>query len=136
MKKNPVTIYQCNGRCTATATGKTDDQDAVYWIKLSRAQDQGLRFWKTKSIAIIVHHLVPGDCTYRVNSQTGDRTLSEGLQTPRPAPRVTLRSSRQSQQQHLKQQQQQHSESASTSVGQLTRDTEKNTCATKADIRN
>ena len=37
------------------------DQDAVCWVKLSRAQDQGLRFWQTKSNAIIVHNPVPGD---------------------------------------------------------------------------
>ena len=37
-------------------------QDAVYWSKLSRAQDQGLRFWQTKSSAIIVHNPVPANC--------------------------------------------------------------------------
>ena len=31
------------------------NQDAVYWVKLSRAQDQGLQCWQTKSYAIIVH---------------------------------------------------------------------------------
>ena len=25
------------------------NQDVVYWVKLSRAQDQGLQFWQTKS---------------------------------------------------------------------------------------
>ena len=43
------------------------DQDAVHWIKLSRAQDQGLRFWQTKSHAIIVHNPMPADCIYRGN---------------------------------------------------------------------
>ena len=49
------------------------NHDAVYWEKLSRAQDQGLRFWQTKSRAIIVHIPVPADGIYRVISQKGDR---------------------------------------------------------------
>ena len=75
------------------------DQDAVNWVKLSRAQDQGLRFWQTKSRAIIVRNPMPADCIYRVISQNGGRTLSARLSTPRLAPKVTLRSNWQSQQQ-------------------------------------
>ena len=67
--------------------------------QLSRAQDQGLQFGQTKSHAIIVHSPVPADCIYRVISQTGDRISFERLSTPRPAPKVTLKSSWQSQQQ-------------------------------------
>ena len=55
------------------------NQDAVYCVKLSRAQDQGFRFWQTKSRAIIVHNPVPADCIYRVISQKGDRTLSNDV---------------------------------------------------------
>ena len=47
------------------------NQDAVYWIKLSRAQDQGLQFWQTKSYAIIVHGPVPAVCIYKDISQNG-----------------------------------------------------------------
>ena len=32
-------------------------QNAVYWVKMSRAQDQGLQFWQTKSYAIIAHKI-------------------------------------------------------------------------------
>ena len=42
------------------------DQDAVHWVRLFRAQDQGLRFWQTISTAIIVHNPVPTDCICRV----------------------------------------------------------------------
>ena len=68
------------------------NQDAVHWIKLPRAQDQGLQFWQTKSFAIITHDTVPGGCIYRVISQNGDRVLFERFATPRPAPKVTLKS--------------------------------------------
>ena len=42
------------------------DQDAVWWIKLSRTQDQRLQFSQMKSYAIIAHSLVPADCIYKV----------------------------------------------------------------------
>ena len=74
-------------------------QDAVYWIKFPRAQDQGLQFWPTKSFAIIVHSPVPAECIYRVICQNGDRILFGRLSTPRPAPKVALKSNWHSQQQ-------------------------------------
>ena len=68
------------------------NQDAVYWVKFSRAQDQGLQFWQTKSHPVIVPSPVPADCIYRVTSQNGDRILFERLSTPRPAPKDILKS--------------------------------------------
>ena len=48
---------------------------------------------------------MPGDCIHRVISQNGDRALFERLATPRPAPKVTLKSNwlvlQQQQQQQL-----------------------------------
>ena len=79
------------------------NQDAVYWLKVSRAHDQGLQLWQTKSYAIIVHSLVPADCINKVTSQNGDRILFERLSTPRPAPKDTLKSTWQSQQQQQQQ---------------------------------
>ena len=80
------------------------NQVAVYWIKISRAQEQGLQFWQTKSFAIITHNLVPGDCMYRVISEKRDRVLFEKLATSRPAPKVTLKIIWLVQQQHQQQQ--------------------------------
>ena len=75
------------------------NQVAVSWIKLFRAQDQGLPFWHIKSFAIIIYATVPGDCIYRVISQSGDRVPHETLATPRPAPKATLKSNWHTQQQ-------------------------------------
>ena len=80
---------------------------SLYWIRLSRAQDQGLRFWQTKSFAIITYATVPADCIDRVTSQNGDRVIFERLATPRPAPKVTLKSNWLTQQQQQQQQPQQ-----------------------------
>ena len=42
---------------------------------------------------------MPGDCIDRMIFQNGDRVLFERLATPRPAPKVTLKSNWQTQQQ-------------------------------------
>ena len=74
-----------------------------------------MRFWKTKSHAIIVHNPVPADCIYIVISQKkGDRILFERLSTPRHAPKVTLKSIW-----HSQQQQQPLSDDVSTSTRKL-----------------
>ena len=90
-KKNVIMITLFLKRYTNETYWKRN-QDAVYWIKLSRAQDQVLRFWQTTSFAIITYTTVPGDCIDRVLSQNGDRVIFERLATPRPAPKVTLKS--------------------------------------------
>ena len=59
---------------------------------------------------------MPADCIYKVISQKEERTLIERLSTPRPAPKVVLKSAWQSQQQ---QQQQDTSESASSDTRRL-----------------
>ena len=41
-------FHSSSKKCTITVIGN-DNQDAVYWIKLSRARDQGLQFWQTRS---------------------------------------------------------------------------------------
>ena len=51
-----------------------------------------------------------GDCTDRVTSQNGDRVNFETLETPRPAPKVTLKK-------NWKSQQQQHSTSQKGRIG-------------------
>ena len=47
------------------------EQDAVYWIHLSSAQDAGLEFWQTRSNAIITYQSVPQECVVKVVSESG-----------------------------------------------------------------
>ena len=75
------------------------EQNAVYWIRLSKAQDQGLKFWQTKSFTIMTYATIPGDCIDRLTSQNGERVDLERLETPRPVLAVTLKKNWQSQQQ-------------------------------------
>ena len=67
------------------------NQDAVYWERLSKVQDQGLHFWHTQSFSIMVYATIPRDCIDRVTAQNGDRILFERLamrhQGPHPRSR-------------------------------------------------
>ena len=49
------------------------EQDAVYWIHLSSAQDADLEFWQTRSNAIITYQSVPKECVVKVVSESGKR---------------------------------------------------------------
>ena len=69
------------------------NQDAVYWVKLSRAQDQRIAFLASE---VTCNHRTR---SYRVICQNGDRTLFERLSTSRPAPKVKMKSNWHSQQQ-------------------------------------
>ena len=75
------------------------DQNAEDWVPLSKAQDQGLEFWQTKSFAIMTCATIPGDCIDRVTSRNGVRVIFERLETPRPVLEVTLKKNWPSQQQ-------------------------------------
>ena len=88
------------------------NQGAVHWINLARAQDKGLQFWQTRSHAIIVCISVPADCIFKVITQKGEQTLFERLSTPRPAPKIVLKSHWQ-----LQQLQQPNTLDSSTSAG-------------------
>ena len=61
-------------------------QNAVYWVRWSKAQDQGLEFWQTKSFAIMTHASILGGCIGRVTPQNGERVDFERLEFPRPVP--------------------------------------------------
>ena len=49
------------------------EQDAVYWIHLSTAQDAGLEFWQTSSNAIISYQSVPRKYVVKVVSESEKR---------------------------------------------------------------
>ena len=120
-RKNTVMITQFVKKCTTTVIGNVTRMQ-FFWVKLSRAQDQGLQLWQTKSHAIIVHSPVPAECIFGVISQNGDRTLFKRLSIPRFEPKVTLKSKCHSQQQQ--QQQQSTCDDVSTNTRRFVRDPE------------
>ena len=68
-------------------------QDAVYWIRLSTAQDAGPELWQTGSDATITYQSVPKECVVKVVSESGKRKLFSRQLTPRERPKVPLRPS-------------------------------------------
>ena len=67
------------------------EQDAVYWIHLSTAQDAGLEFWQPRSNATVTYQSVPKECVVKVVSESGKRELFARELTPGEGPKVTLR---------------------------------------------
>ena len=66
-------------------------QAAIYWINLRKVQYKGLKFWQTRSHAIILYDSVPADCTEKeVNTKT-DVILCQRTPTPRRPPKVVLK---------------------------------------------
>ena len=61
-------------------------QEAVYWVDIVRAQRMGLKFYQTKSNAIILHETLPPACIERVVSRKNREILCTRIsKSPRPA---------------------------------------------------
>ena len=69
------------------------EQDAVYWIHLSTAQDVGLEFWQTGSNATVTFQSVPIECVVKVVNESRKRKLFARQLSHRKRPKVTLRES-------------------------------------------
>ena len=67
-------------------------QNAVYWVNLTEAQKKGLTFYQTQSNAIILHDSVPANFIAMVVDTRSKEILHESTYlTPRPAPKIGLR---------------------------------------------
>ena len=96
-------LYLC--RCTTTSHWETRKTNAVVWqiqllvvtLKSSpwdigRAQRMGLKFYQTRSIAIILHDTLPPVCIERVVSRKNGEILYTRIsKSPRLAHTVTLK---------------------------------------------
>ena len=93
-------------------------QNAVYWVNFARTQDKGVRFWQTRSDAVIVYNSVPADCIYKMIFKKENELYLEDSRRFVPHRRLYFKSAWQSQQRQ-QQQQQDTSESASSSTRKL-----------------
>ena len=67
------------------------NQDAVYWVRLSTAQDQRLQLWQTKSFAIMAYATIPRDCIDRVTAENrGSSNFREACNTKSQRPKVKV----------------------------------------------
>ena len=103
-KKDRVKIIHNQGKSIVIAIGE-NDQNAVYWVKINeKAQDLGLQIGQQNQTPLSCINQC--QISPRVVSDNGDRILFQRILTPRPKPKVTVRDTWRSKQQHNEQQQQ------------------------------
>ena len=67
-------------------------QDAVYWVDTDLAIQKGLKFYQTRSNAIILQETLPAYCIPKVvRLKTGAILNDKVCMSPRPPPKISLR---------------------------------------------
>ena len=67
-------------------------QDAVYWVDINLALGKGLKFYQTRSNAIILHETLPAYCFPKVvRMEIGEVTYETVYMSPRPPPKMSLK---------------------------------------------
>ena len=66
-------------------------QDAVCWVDINLAIKKGLKFYQTRSNAIILHETLPAYCIPKVvRMETGEVIYEKVYKSPRPPPKISL----------------------------------------------
>ena len=66
-------------------------QNTVYWVDINRALKTGLKFYQTRSNAIILHETLPAYCNPKVvRMETAEVTHEKVFASPRPPPKMLL----------------------------------------------
>ena len=67
-------------------------QDAVYWVDINLAMKKGLKFFQTRSNAIILQESLPAYCIPKVvRMETGEFLYDKVYMSPRPPPKISLK---------------------------------------------
>ena len=67
-------------------------QDAVHWVEINLALRKGLKFYQTRSNAIILQERFPAYCIPKVvRMETGEVILEKVYMSPRPPPKISLK---------------------------------------------
>ena len=67
-------------------------QNTVYRVDINLALKKGLKFYQTRSNAIILHETLPSCCIPRVvRMETGDVIYEKVYASPRPPPKISLK---------------------------------------------
>ena len=67
-------------------------QNTVYWVDIKLAQKKGLKFYQTRSNAIILYNTLPAYCIPKVvRMETGEIIFEKVYESPRPPPKISLR---------------------------------------------
>ena len=67
-------------------------QNTVYWVDINLAQRKGLKFYQTRSKAIILHETLPACCIPEVvRMETGEVINEKVYASPQPPPKISLK---------------------------------------------
>ena len=67
-------------------------QNAVYWVNINLAMRKGLKFYQTRSHAIILHETLPAYCiTKVVRMEIGEVIYEKVHMSPRPPPKISFK---------------------------------------------
>ena len=67
-------------------------QNTVYWVDIKLAQKKGLKFYQTRSNAIILYNTLPAYCNPKaVRMETGEIIYEKVYASPLPPPKISLR---------------------------------------------
>ena len=67
-------------------------QDAVFWVDINLAIREGLKFYQTRSNAIILQGTLPAYCIPKVERlKTGEVLYERPYLSPRPQPKISLK---------------------------------------------
>ena len=67
-------------------------QNTVYWVDINLALRKGLKFYQTRSNAIILHETLPAYCIPKVvRMETGEVIFEKVYASPRPPPKISLK---------------------------------------------
>ena len=67
-------------------------QNTVYWVDINLALKKGLKFYQTRSNAIILHETLPAYCIPKVvRMETGTVSYEKVCMSPRPPPKISLK---------------------------------------------
>ena len=66
-------------------------QNTVFWVDIKLAQRKGLKFYQTRSNAIILYDTLPAYCISKVVvMETGEITYEKVYASPRPPPKISF----------------------------------------------
>ena len=67
-------------------------QDTVYWVDFQLAQRKGLKFYQTRSNAIILYDALPACCISKVVVMKSEEIFCQKVNvSPRPPPRISYK---------------------------------------------
>ena len=67
-------------------------QNTVYWVDINLAQKKGLKFYRTRSNAIILHNTLLAYCIPKaIKMETGEIIYEKVYESPRPPPKISFK---------------------------------------------